>query len=603
MKRDCCGHSHAGTSTPSTGATTTAGGECLPQGPRKVFLDNRRVFSVFMLRLFMTCSLQQAADVSDEWWQSTEVAYKHVFPNDSVRLPWEWEDRTIREEGPIRTYMYPMLFDFLFRCLELFGIDTPLTVWIAPKVLCAAIATAIDIQTYYLGEKVDMALGLLRSSEANHARGGLTVAKMAFFFSMFHWFTGMLGPRTQSNIVETLVVLTAFLQSNFILFLFYGGFGCALRLTSVVPLLPIGALHILSSFQHQHVRGLAKCGIELMIIVVVWLVMLAAVDYYYYERWTVTPLNFIVFNVWNGHSALFGTHPWHWYISTALPSVFLPYTVILPLVLTKSFWRSIVATAARQTVVLLCSTVAFTVAVYSFIPHKELRFVFPIMPFLIVIAACVFLHHPLLRERKTSNETLSTALNAAKNGPRPEPQPLRWVFILFLVANIGTYIVSNMAFRRGPVDVASELRTSTELPVIAQMDVLSGCYSIPGHSYYHTRVQKIRMLDCTPSIYRNASWCEQDLFFEDPASFVGWVYDGETNIEKREYFDRLAEAVPRKGSWRPYPDMIVAFSGVIAAINETFLQKHHYTRHKSFFHTFGFPQTHEDYSMEMWKRV
>ena len=59
-----------------------------------------------------------------------------------------------------------------------------------------------------------------------------------------------------------------------------------------------------------------------------------AVNWYYYQKVMYTTLllanfsnllqvvfvqwRFFVFNVWKGHSALYGTHPWHWYkIATA----------------------------------------------------------------------------------------------------------------------------------------------------------------------------------------------------------------------------------------------------------------------------------------------
>ena len=46
-----------------------------------------------------------------------------------------------------------------------------------------------------------------------------------------------------------------------------------------------------------------------------------------YGAWTLVQLNFVRFNLLDGGSALFGAHPWHWYLSQGAPAVlgtFLP---------------------------------------------------------------------------------------------------------------------------------------------------------------------------------------------------------------------------------------------------------------------------------------
>lgn len=50
----------------------------------------------------------------------------------------------------------------------------------------------------------------------------------------------------------------------------------------------------------------------------------AAVDRWGYGQWTLVPWNFVQFNLLRGQSALYGTHPWHWYATQVREQCLLP---------------------------------------------------------------------------------------------------------------------------------------------------------------------------------------------------------------------------------------------------------------------------------------
>ncbi len=86
----------------------------------------------------------------------------------------------------------------------------------------------------------------------------------------------------------------------------------------------------------------------------------------------------LYFNTALNKSSEWGTSPWHWYASSALPKSLL---CAYPLALTSVF----IERRARP----LMFAAVFYVGLYSFLPHKELRFIFPTLPLFNCCAATV----------------------------------------------------------------------------------------------------------------------------------------------------------------------------------------------------------------------
>lgn len=82
------------------------------------------------------------------------------------------------------------------------------------------------------------------------------------------------------------------------------------------------------------------------------------------------------FNTAENRSSEWGTSPWHWYGTSALPRALLGGAPGVALA----------AVGAPPARVAVLTAAAFTV-LYSFLPHKELRFLLPVLPLLNVAAA------------------------------------------------------------------------------------------------------------------------------------------------------------------------------------------------------------------------
>jgi alpha-1,6-mannosyltransferase len=88
------------------------------------------------------------------------------------------------------------------------------------------------------------------------------------------------------------------------------------------------------------------------------------------------------YNTIQGHSADWGVLPWHYYFSNALPRLLLnpaTYLVCIPLAILNPATRG-------RSLDLLVPLLSF-VAIYSFLPHKEWRFVLYVIPGLTAVAA------------------------------------------------------------------------------------------------------------------------------------------------------------------------------------------------------------------------
>ena len=88
-------------------------------------------------------------------------------------------------------------------------------------------------------------------------------------------------------------------------------------------------------------------------------------------------LSVIFYNVVENKSHLWGTSPWHWYVTNAIPrAIGLPLLIFMG----PSKWT-------KEHMHLLASVVLIPVLLISFLPHKELRFIFPSILGLTVLIA------------------------------------------------------------------------------------------------------------------------------------------------------------------------------------------------------------------------
>ena len=104
------------------------------------------------------------------------------------------------------------------------------------------------------------------------------------------------------------------------------------------------------------------------------------VDTIYYggDDWVFTGINFLKVNVVHGLSKYFGEDPWYWYLLAFAPLI---YTAIYPLVLYANTISHKELQTKKGQPAYLTYYVCFYVIFFSLIPHKEARFLLPLIPF------------------------------------------------------------------------------------------------------------------------------------------------------------------------------------------------------------------------------
>ena len=211
-----------------------------------------------------------------------------------------------------------------------------------------------------------------------------------------------------------------------------------------------------------------------------------ALDTWFYGRPTLTLINFLLVNA-SPVSSFYGSSPWHYYLSQALPILCIP---TLPFVL-HGFWLSFAQQGSKLHIMAGC--IGWTVFVYSFIGHKEWRFLHPLLPMMHVLAA-----------ESISRLVLGQGARHAK--PGSQVSAIRWrriVITLILSLSIPPSIYVVLFHYTGQIAVMSFLR---QLPVDDSTTIgfLMPCHSTPWQSYLHradlAQPGKMWALGCEPPL-------------------------------------------------------------------------------------------------------
>lgn len=250
-------------------------------------------------------------------------------------------------------------------------------------------------------------------------------------------------------------------------------------------------------------------------------------DRLYYGVWTFPPLTFLYFNIAQSLAVFYGKNRADYYLTEALP---LLLTTALPFAIV-GIWQSLRAphggdATARRILARLSWTSLFMTAVLSLISHKEVRFLYPILPFLHVVAA-----QPL-----------------AAFVPSHAAVSRRAIVLCLLVANIILAGYASQVHQRGVIDVLAYLRhkheTRNALSTISHsaatrtnttVGFLMPCHSTPWRSHLIYPEITAWALTCEPPIgvplaERSTYLDEADEFYMQPGP-VAWLKANMEDVE------------------------------------------------------------------------
>jgi len=162
--------------------------------------------------------------------------------------------------------------------------------------------------------------------------------------------------------------------------LYFVGIATVLFRCDMLVLLAPMALQMLLceriSFMSTFLTGAAVCLLTLLVSV--------PIDSFFWTRPLWPEGEVLFFNTVENRSSEWGTFPFHWYFSSALPKALHTCIPLVAVGLLNPYGNS----RGERTAVwyYLFPTLCFLV-LYSFLPHKELRFVFPAIPMFTLVAA------------------------------------------------------------------------------------------------------------------------------------------------------------------------------------------------------------------------
>lgn len=211
--------------------------------------------------------------------------------------------------------------------------------------------------------------------------------------------------------------------------------------------------------------------------------------------------------------------------------------------------------AQRQTLHILALVVASTVLTFSMIAHKEMRFIYPVLPMLHVLAA-----KPL----------------AAFFRPFPLPRSYFRLALLVLGLTINVYIAAYVStiHQRGVIDVMHYLRHEAEMnDGMAARNTTVGflmpCHSTPWRSHLVHPEIDAWALTCEPPIdvpreYRADYLDEADVFYMHPGGWVDNNMADRKSVSQPPQPDTVAKTDDGR---RPWPEYLVFFEHLEPVMN------------------------------------
>lgn len=268
------------------------------------------------------------------------------------------------------------------------------------------------------------------------------------------------------------------------------------------------------------------------------LICSALIDRLYYKTWTFPAWNFLRFNVFQSIAVFYGNNNWHYYLSQGYPLLLLVLLIpasigLFEAIVSMGSAFSKLSTQSRLVVHRLALVSLVLPAVMSILSHKEIRFIYPILPALHIIAVA-----PAMRLLGWNSKTTTRGL---WSGFRLLPYVLKFCVIGTLALHTGIGYYLSIEHNSGLIRATDYLRHEFETKYLTtahssddrNMTIASlmPCHSTPwrSHLQYPPSTEKPGIsgwaLTCEPPLGLTAAEKENyldeaDVFYSDPQHWI-----------------------------------------------------------------------------------
>ncbi|KAK4043246.1 glycosyltransferase [Parachaetomium inaequale] len=534
----------------------------------------------------------------DEYFQALEPAWRIAFGADSgAWLTWEWQHQ-------LRSSLHPAIFGLAYKAAE--GLMTFLNLFppfkafmlvALPGTLQAVFAALGDFYTWKLAMDI-----YGRGSNAPWAALWMTV------LSPWQWYC---STRTFSNSLETTLTIAAqcywpwellgdakaskekpFQQEGRVaslrISLVLAAVAVLLRPTnlllwlvvlgvSLTRLAPVGKAPMQTSTLLVLFREIVVCGTAVLAVSLVS-------DRLYFGFWTFPPYKWLYFNISQSLAVYYGHMPWHYYLSQGVPlltTTFLPFTLVG---LYKAASAKDLSPLQSSILGTLNLTALTMITVLSLISHKEVRFIYPLLPILHILAAPYIT--AFFTQTPSSPPTTS----------QPTPVTLRHKLTLTNLLSLNLLLAGYLTLfhQPAPLSVLSFLRTDFERLHRDALTLgtpnqekettketkelfalfLTPCHTTPWRSHLVYPALRARALTCEPPLHTAPGSKERETYLDEADRFylrttpqggeygVGFLGEEMWPLSSSPHTDGQGEEDIGKKRGGEVPRYIVGFEGI-----------------------------------------
>jgi GPI mannosyltransferase 3 len=316
-------------------------------------------------------------------------------------------------------------------------------------------------------------------------------------------------------------------------------------------------------------REIAICGLAALAISVIS-------DRLYFGFWAFPPYKWLYFNISQSLAVFYGKMPWHYYLVQGIPlltTTFLPFALLGLYKTSLSFSHyspSKTGLTALQSNILrtLSSTLLVMITTLSVISHKEVRFIYPLLPILHILAA----PYALAFFTTPSSSTPSTTVT------------LRHKLFLANLLSVNLILAGYLSLfhQPAPLSVLNFLRSDFERlhPDSLSLDTnnagneelfalfLTPCHSTPWRSHLVYPALRARALTCEPPLDTAPGSVERETYLDEADRFYKQDGGGKYGVG---FLDQEMWPVDEEGKRTgEVPRYIVGFEGVEGLLREFF---------------------------------
>ncbi|CAI4062746.1 hypothetical protein SUVZ_07G1090 [Saccharomyces uvarum] len=586
----------------------------MPHKSNRTKQEARRapLFWIFLAFRVLNAALTRTFFQADEFWQALEPAHWKAFKYGE--LTWEWK-------FGVRSYMFPMIFELTYRLVSLSAVILHYTLralstigsdlliltlpkykltWqiaqdlqrlpldasrsfeyygviYAPKIIMAVLASTGEYYIIRFVQKIYLlTLDKKKDEEEEKGVSGLSeITKFALLLNLTNFFNCFFITRTFINSFEMVLTSIALYhwdwtggqrvkESSFTKALIFAFLACLQRPSNGLIWIVPGLFLLLSLVSKKQYHLLFVTLSKVIRSFSLVFIANTIIDMYFYGELTFPIFRFLKFNFTTPLAKFYGVAPWHFHILQSLPIILgasIPVFIFgfFSQLSKKRFPNWYLNPFFQVNCIILLNLV-----VYSSLPHKEFRFIFPLQPLFILVSSFGL-----------------SRLNTVYGKKLTSLKPLLWLvpFISVFAA-----LLLNTFHESGSIEVMKFLH---EEPEIDSLGFIMPCHSTPGQSYLHRNdISDLWSITCDPPLHLledpkassklEAYMDESDHLYENISTFI---YRHFPPIFRKNLRS------PSKTFSHEWPTYLVVFEHMENAFLKDFLKDSSYVEYNRFFNS------------------